>query len=242
MADHTPKTFNGSLGNYQVIRTSDGSTTVFSSAFNEACHSGHGAEAETRYIYIDGCEIVERNTSCIFEVGFGIGTGWSETVKVHDNFIFYSTELDEELVLWSQDKFNHFDNLEKVDDHYIGHKKNAKAVILIGDARERINNFKFEKPFQAIYQDAFSPKRSPTLWTEEWFSHLLRLSDPEVILSTYSASSGVKKALYTAGWIIEERLGFASKRSSTRAFLKGEMSDQLISKLKNPKIQALRDE
>ena len=42
MDNSNPLKFNGSLGEYEIIETSDGSTTVFSGAFNEACHSSHG--------------------------------------------------------------------------------------------------------------------------------------------------------------------------------------------------------
>lgn len=233
--------FRGSLGDYEVQETSDGSATVFSKFFNEACHSHHGAETETRYIYVDGCEVVSRKCKTIFEVGFGVGTGWAETIKVHDNFLFYSTELDEDLVYWAQENNKLFDSLEKEGDVLIGKKKNATCIILLGDARKTVSSYKFKDPFNAIYQDAFSPKRNPTLWTQEWFELLLKLSDKDAILSTYSASSRVKKALFVAGWKIEERKGFAAKRSSTRAFREGEIDAQLIEKISNPKIEPLTD-
>lgn len=233
--------FDGSLGEYEIIKTEDGSFSLFSKAFNEGCHSSHGAATETRYIYVDGCEVKDRKVNCIFEVGFATGLGFIETYKVLDEFLFYSTELDEKLVLWANEKNKIFDSFEKVDNTYVGIKGKARAIILIGDARETIKNYSFEKPFQAIYQDAFSPKRNPTLWTKEWFTDLKELSSEEVILSTYSASSRVKKALFSAGWIVEEREGFAFKRSSTRGFLKGEHEDQLLKKLQNPKVLPYSD-
>jgi len=233
--------FQGSLGEYKLQVTADGSPTAHSEAFNESCHSSHGAASETRYIYIEGCEIADKKPLCIFEVGFGLGTGWQETIKIHDNFIFYSTELDEKLVYWSQKQFNLFDSLTKKENLLIGKKKNSKAIILLGDARDTVKNFEFEYKFDAIYQDAFSPKRNPSLWTTEWFKTLLNLSSESVILSTYSASSRIKKSLFCAGWILEERRGFLGKRSSTRAFQKGEMTDQLLTKLSNPKITPLSD-
>ncbi|MFT6069120.1 MAG: tRNA U34 5-methylaminomethyl-2-thiouridine-forming methyltransferase MnmC [Bacteriovoracaceae bacterium] len=233
--------FSGSLGEYEIIETEDGSLSLFSEAFNEGCHSSHGAATETRYIYIDGCEVESRKPKCFFEVGFATGLGFIETLKAHDEFLFYSTELDEELVLWAQENNKIFDSFEKVGNTYVGSKAKARAVILIGDARETIKNHKFELPFEAIYQDAFSPKRNPTLWTKEWFEDLKALSKDEVILSTYSASSRVKKALFAAGWIVEEREGFAFKRSATRGFLKGKHSDQLLKKLENPKVLPYTD-
>jgi len=75
----------------------------------------------------------------------------------------------------------------------------------------------------------------------EWFEDLKKHSHPEVVLSTYSASSSIRKALMQAGWVVEERQGFAGKRSSTRAFLKGIMSEGLIRKLSSDKIKPVRD-
>lgn len=233
--------FSGTLGEYQIIETEDGSKSLFSEAFNEGCHSSHGAATETRYIYIEGCEVEARKVKCIFEVGFATGLGFLETAKVLDEFLFYSVELDEELVLWAIKENKIFDSFEKVGNTYVGLRGKALAVILIGDARETIKNYPFEKPFDAIYQDAFSPKRNPRLWTKEWFEDLRGLSSVDVILSTYSAGSRVKKALYAAGFIVEEREGFAFKRSSTRGFLKGNHSDQLLKKLENPKILPYSD-
>lgn len=241
MSEDKTLKFQGSLGEYELRETADGSPTVYSEAFNEECHSNHGAATETNYIYVEGCEVVAQNASTIFEVGFGLGTGWQETIKVHDDFTFYSTELDEKLIYWAQEHYNLFDSLEKIDKTLVGKKKNSTAIILLGDARITVPQFNFANKFEAIYQDAFSPKRNPALWTVEWFETLLQLSSEEVILSTYSASSRIKKSLFCAGWILEEREGFAGKRSATRAFQKGEMNDQLIKKLSNPKVEPMRD-
>ena len=47
----------GSLGNYHLVETEDQSQTLYSEAFGEACHSTHGARAETREIYLEGCHL-----------------------------------------------------------------------------------------------------------------------------------------------------------------------------------------
>ena len=77
------KQFNGKLGTYKVIETADGTPTLFSSHFDEACHSLHGAVAETLYNFIEGCDldILAKKYSPlnILEVGFGTGTGFKLT-------------------------------------------------------------------------------------------------------------------------------------------------------------------
>ncbi|RLA64327.1 MAG: hypothetical protein DRQ88_03795 [Epsilonproteobacteria bacterium] len=225
------KQFNGKLGTYKVIETADGTPTLFSSHFDEACHSLHGAVAETLYNFIEGCDldILAKKYSPlnILEVGFGTGTGFKLTKQYIDKHFphvrlnFVSLEIDPALVEWSG-----------LDD--------PSLKVLIGDGRETIKSYQGE-PFHAIFQDPFSPKKNPALWSVEWFEALKKHSHPDVVLSTYSASSSIRKALMHAGWTVEERKGFAGKKASTRAFLKGKMSEELTRKLSSDKIKPVRD-
>jgi tRNA U34 5-methylaminomethyl-2-thiouridine-forming methyltransferase MnmC len=223
--------FNGNLGTYKLIKTDDGSPTLFSSHFDEACHSLSGAEGETYYNFIEGCDLknlVKKHSPLnILEVGFGTGMGFKVTRNyMQENFPeaifnFVSLEIDPALVEWSG-------------------LLAPNLKVLIGDARETLKDYQ-GGPFHAIFQDPFSPKKNPTLWSVEWFECLKGLSHPDVVLSTYSASSSVRKALMEAGWVVEERVGFGGKRASSRAFLKGKMTEELIRKLSSDKIKPVRD-
>lgn len=64
----------------------------------------------------------------------------------------------------------------------------------------------------AIYQDPFSVKKNPSLWTYEWFTMLRQKSHENTILGTYSTSASVKKTLLKSGWLYEERPGYGRKR------------------------------
>ena len=91
------------LKNYKLIETEDGSTTLYSERYQEACHSTHGARAETRLHYIEGCKVTdflsEQNSIHILEVGFGTGIGLEETMKVckDSQLLFTTFEIDPEL-------------------------------------------------------------------------------------------------------------------------------------------------
>lgn len=232
--------FIGKLGTYKLIETADGHPTLFSSHFNEACHSLDGAKAETLYNFIEGCKLEylcgKFKEINILEVGFGTGIGFKTTRDYFakyfpdHTFNFTSLELDPSLVEWSNL------GLLKTEKGYIG----QNLEVLIGDARVTLSKLKF-KNFHAIFQDPFSPKKNPRLWALEWFSEIKKHCHIEAVLSTYSASSSIRKALMEAGWIVEERAGFSSKRSSTRAYLQGAMTEQLIKKLSSPKIKPVRD-
>jgi tRNA U34 5-methylaminomethyl-2-thiouridine-forming methyltransferase MnmC len=234
---------------HQLIQTDDGTPTLFSERFSEACHSTAGAKAETEKHYLQGCHIAHllrtQSQTNILEVGFGTGLGFRETLKLaqsqqsgHLNFT--SLEIDEELVKWAIP-----DAIRKECGdicYYFQQGDKFELTIIVGDARKVLPHFSHQLPaFHAIYQDAFSPKKNPTLWTKEWFSLLGSMSLPGAYLSTYSASISIRKALMDVGWGISIGESFAQKRSSTRARWQMPSDAALIEQLQNHSILALCD-
>ncbi len=256
----------GPIKGYQFVPTDDESVTLFSEAFNEACHSTHGAREETREIYLAGCELRElrreagANPLKILEIGFGAGIGVIETLKysrehnlgpVH----MITTEIDPELVdyLLSSSDFAEFSTpvktaldpaaqLFRVDTQ----TQNFQLTILVGDARLALSEVAAINelaPVEAIYQDAFSPKRNPALWSVEWFALLGQYwAHSQTRLSTYSASNSIRKALKHSGWGVRVAKGFGPKRQSTRARWQGQTDEELLSILERSGAHALIDQ
>ncbi len=76
----------------------------------------------------------------------------------------------------------------------------------------------FDHKFSCICFDAFSSKSSPELWSEDFLRDFLAKSASEhAVLSTYACTGKLKRALVEAGFTLQIRLGFASKRDSTFA-------------------------
>jgi Uncharacterized conserved protein len=118
-----------------------------------------------------------------------------------------------------------FDQLTKIQSDNLTIYKtsigNRSLEVLIGDLKDNQPKIStYLKNIHAIYQDPFSPKKNPTLWSKDWFETLKNISSSDVILSTYSASHSVHQNLEAAGWNVYRAPGFAHKRSSTRATLK----------------------
>ncbi|MCK5884490.1 MAG: hypothetical protein KAG61_12440 [Bacteriovoracaceae bacterium] len=256
--------FQGRLGAYKVIYTEDQTPTLWSEYFDENCHSLSGAVAETIFNYIEPTKVIERATSSanftILEVGFGLGTGVNTTLEALDHIEgarvkIISLELDPKLVEWAMKnntpkftKMPSLSDLKLVDLDGITSYQTAtewgEIIIPIGNAREtvlKLAQLGIAKNIHAIYQDAFSPKKNPILWTVEWFEALKSVSHPSAILSTYSASSSVKKALCCAGWIPEHRKGFKGKRQSISATLSGKMSQDMQDHLSRSPVRPGRD-
>lgn len=239
----------GSLpSGYKLIETEDGSQTLYSPLYDEACHSTHGAIEETKLHYIQGCQIEEKlkeKDISILEVGFGTGIGFIETAKVvPENRLldFFSLEIDKNLVEYFFQQ--HELEYKVIDNHYIHQKNNVTLSILVGDARVVLASYLQEsnKKFHAIYQDAFSPKRNASLWTTEWFTLLGKYSSEDCILSTYSSSSAIRKSMLAANWRVQKGEKFGPKRSSTRAKITGESDPEILEHLKRSQAITLTDD
>ncbi|MCO4754839.1 MAG: hypothetical protein KC478_10180 [Bacteriovoracaceae bacterium] len=236
------------LKNHELISTEDGSMSAFSKTYGENFHNTTGAASETRAHYVDGCKVIQRakenSPFNILEVGLGLGVGVIETYnacKDLDSTINFTTlEIDEELIIHLKENNPLFKDLEKIGQDYVCSVGNFNLVILLGDARVRIDDCMND--LHAIYQDAFSPKRNAWLWTKEWFDKLHSLASTECIMSTYSSSSSIRKSMLEAGWVIRKGIKFGMKRSSTRAYMQGESDQDIIEHLKRSPAITLTDD
>ncbi len=253
--------FNGKLGKYKIIVTEDNTQTLWSEYFDEACHNLSGAYNETLHNYISGCHIPEQLSTVkdthVLDVGFGLGIGLLallDECRKHNllptkKITYTSIELDEELFLWSIKTTFPETEFVKNANHYLAKIPLQSGISLavtvyIGDGRKTLKealNAQALPKFTAIFQDAFSPKKSPTLWTMEWFTDLVAMSDPSVHLSTYSSSVSIRKTLISTGWKLENAKGFGQKKTMTKARLIGETDPLLSAELSRSKALELKD-
>ncbi|MDD4974984.1 MAG: MnmC family methyltransferase [Bacteriovorax sp.] len=259
--------FKGNLGNYKILKTEDNTETVWSEFFDEACHNLSGAYEETIYNYIQGCSIPDllarKSKIAVLDVGFGVGLGLKALIdqvqasKNHTiSLSYYSIELDETLMLWSLrttlpglvlkriEKEQGLEKLVFYGGAWQESNKKIEVQIYIGDGRLTLplaSRLSLIKPLDAIFQDAFSPRKNPTLWSVEWFLFLKSISSQWVQLSTYSSSVRIRKSLLAADWIIEDALGFAHKKSMTKAKITGETSADLLLRMTRSPSLEIRD-
>lgn len=249
--------FQGKLGQYKILSTEDNTQTIYSEFFNEACHNLSGAYAETIHNYIHGCSIpalfTQNKNFSVLDVGFGVGVGLKALLdSMPDHFTtelsYYSIELDEELFLWSIKTTLPEIQFKKISEngltYYEGQIPRAQIKIFIGDGRSTLPQALRSgvlTSLDAIFQDAFSPKKNPALWTVEWFSFLKSVSAPTVQLSTYSSSISIRKSLLKAGWGVINDRGFALKRTMTKANLTTITSDELMDQLNRSPTREIMD-
>lgn len=219
----------------EVIYTADGSPTILVADSGVSFHSMNGAVTESMHVFIEaGLKYwLSQNTTnkrCrIFEMGFGTGLNALLTVPQAaqtGTLIQYETvelyPLEEELIaqlnysaqlhepglmqIFRILHDNQWEN-ETVISPFFTIKKNNTSLI----------SYSTNQPFNIIYFDAFDPNEQPELWTETIFRQLYGLLTPGGILVTYSSKGAVRRAMQSAGFLVEKLPGPPGKREIVRA-------------------------
>jgi tRNA U34 5-methylaminomethyl-2-thiouridine-forming methyltransferase MnmC len=227
--------------NKEII-SKDGSYTLYSKQYNEHYHSiNDGAFTESLQKHIkpafNHIKKLNLKTINILDICFGLGYNtltsiyYMQKEKLDIKLNIYSPELDKDLVssLKNYTYPKEFDNLKNIiislSDNYQYKNDYIKINIEIIDACEYYK--KINVPIDIIYQDAFSLKKNPALWTKEFFASLKKISSKNVILTTYTKTSEVRKALNENGFLLYEYRG-ENVRKSILGFLKEDTQRVLI--------------
>jgi tRNA U34 5-methylaminomethyl-2-thiouridine-forming methyltransferase MnmC len=217
----------------EIVLTSDGSTTMYSKEFDECYHSTKdGALQESlRKHIIPALTLADKEGELtILDICFGLGFNVLATLYYREKYNLkakklkiISFEMDTKLIHSLKDfnypkEFESFKGIiESLSRDFFYQDDITRIEILTGDARERIKDIK--DSIDIAYQDAFSPKKNPTLWSVEWFRDIKNLARDNLILTTYSIATPVRLSLYKNGFYIYQLKG-DGVRDSTIASLK----------------------
>ena len=211
--DKLSEKFNDEL--HKMVLSEDGSFTAYSKEYDEHYHSTKdGALKESLVKHVYPAFKIKKNLEVIniLDICFGLGFNTLATIYYHkknsltSKLNIYSPELDSSLVK-SLENFTYpkeFDEFKYIilellkngvySDEYL------HVELFLGDAREYIK--KFIDKFDIVYQDAFSPKTNPALWTKEYFSDIQTACRQDALLTTYSTALATRLALYENGFNI----------------------------------------
>lgn len=215
-----------------VVRTADGSSSLFVADLNEHYHSIHGAVRESRHIFID-CGLLSLpgglNTLRIFEMGFGTGLNALLTY-------YHTIGGDKEIRYTGIDAFpvgqdylsqlNYpgylgYPDAEKVYQRITGspwgESINVGRHFTLLKIQAKIEAYDFRDFYDLVYYDAFSPEVQPECWVQDIFVRIHQHMNPDGILVTYSSKGAVRRALQQAGFIVEKLPGPPGKREILRA-------------------------
>ena len=87
------------------------------------------------------------------------------------------------------------------------------AEIILGDARKTLPGWGGHA--DAWYLDGFSPAKNPQMWEPGLMAQVAAHTAPGGTFATYTAAGFVRRALQAAGFQIQRRPGFGTKRHMT---------------------------
>lgn len=217
----------------KIIRTSDGSHSVYNDEIDETYHSVHGSIHESKHVYIDAGlkHIIEKNPKkiiAILEIGFGTGLNFllvHNYIKKNKQPFFYHTlepnPLPENILknlnytsLIGKKTENIFKTIHHSDEKDISIGKN----IIFKKSKVSLEDISLEKnSFDIIFFDAFAPSKQPEIWSYQNLSKVYKAMKKNAVLVTYCSSSKFKRSLIDIGYDIEVLKGPAGKKEMVRA-------------------------
>ncbi len=222
------------MSEIRIILSQDGSHTIHSERFGVDYHSKYGAIQETETVFIGaGLQYqIDRGMTniSILEMGFGTGLNTLMTLlAIKDEAVSVNYHTIEAYPITGDDarKLNYPDLL-KLD----GTQREAFHLMhdcLSGEITEinpkfqftkhivKLEDFESDEKFDIIYFDAFAPSSQEHLWSEEMMAKLASFCKEGAALVTYCAKGSVKRALRSAGFVLEGLPGPIGKREMTRA-------------------------
>lgn len=216
---------------YQVLVTDDGSRTLLEVATHNAFHSGCGAVAETRAVYLQNSGALSRlhggHSTSVLEVGVGTAMALLMTLDAAIQGGAPLRYVGLECRWISAEVLEQLDPRSWVDrpvivDRYLEWRRTfpdqvsegvytwtfdarRHVTIIIGDAAQWTPH---PLPtFDAIYFDPFDPESQPDLWSAPMLNKMRSLIDAEGRLVTYCVSRAVRDTMEKSGFTVERTAG-----------------------------------
>ncbi len=251
----------------RVLKTEDGSTTLFSSEFKEPYHSvTAGALTEAVEKFCKPARVRQKAREgrvALFDSCFGLGyntftfiqeaisenpraelfiVGYEFDLKVVENSLLLNWgELERWKWVLKELLKNRTLQMGFLTLNYFRPKLRIK--IFIGEGREVLKRIAplYKNFADAVFHDPFSPKVNPELWTYEFFSLLRKVIKEEGTLATYSCATPVRKALHMAGFGVREGVAVGRRSKSTVASPSFKTQEKLLRKFSLPQSVPYRD-
>ncbi len=200
--------------------TDDGSKTIYSERFGEYYHSTFGAVNESNHVFIEaGYLFAEADPVSVLEIGFGTGlNAWltlQQAMKLNRQTYYESIEL------YPIDELK----ARELSDHELFHSLHSSPwerpmeitpTFMLCKRKFDLQQIVFNRKFDVVYFDAFSPAVQPEMWGHDIFAKLYEAMNPGAVLTTYCAKGEVRRTMQNIGFAVERLSGPARKREMLR--------------------------
>jgi tRNA U34 5-methylaminomethyl-2-thiouridine-forming methyltransferase MnmC len=213
----------------QIIKTEDGSDTIFVPELNEHYHSIHGAVQESKHIFINsGFCFCKADPINIFEVGFGTGLNalltalnCAEGSRVVNYTTVEKYPVGEEIINILNHKHITGDSGSNIYSLIHSAEWNRSVSIFrnftLTKIKDDLTTWLPSGRYDLIYFDAFGPDKQPEMWKLEIFEKIAGITNTNGVLVTYSAKGEVKRNLRACGFDVDLLPGPPGKRQIIRA-------------------------
>ena len=214
----------------ELIKTDDGSDTLFVRELGEHYHSTFGAIQESMHVFIEaGLKKCSQSPITVFEVGFGTGlNSWLTALEAErtNQIIRYISVEKFPLppIIW--ERLNYPNVIRGGDPELFRkiHQAEWDKEVKISDnffilkLSSDLTEFDYSglPLFDLIYFDAFSPDKQPELWHSSIFRNISDQCAPEAKIVTYCAKGAVRRSLTEVGFAAERIPGPPGKREMLR--------------------------
>ncbi len=218
----------------EIIKTSDGSTTIHFPEINEQYHSKHGAINEANHVFIKhGLNHILNSKTYpvvhILEIGFGTGLNafltYLETQKNNQYVTYTGIEAypikEEEIrllnyvdILSEKPNTTAFKELHRVDWEI---ENKISPLFSLIKKKQFFQDITDTDSFDLIYFDAFGARVQPELWSQDIFQKMYDALHLYGVLVTYAAKGSVRRAMQKVGFVVERLPGPPGKREMLRA-------------------------
>ena len=220
----------------RLIRTDDGSASVYAERFGASYHSTHGALQEAQHVFVAAGlahSADHLREVSILEAGFGSGLNclaslaYAQSLGLRLDYTGLESFPLSHSLLSAMD----FERLPALQT-LVGlapklieamHAAPWPSVTRLGEGsvlRKRlaaIEELTDVDAYDLVYFDAFAPKIQPELWTADVFQRYHRALRPGGVLVTYCVQGQVRRNMKAAGFEVVKLPGPPGKREMTRA-------------------------
>ncbi len=214
----------------KIVKTSDGSLSVYLPEWDENYHSKHGAIQEAYHVFIkNGLDLYKNGSSLsILEMGFGTGLNcfisFLEAQKRDLSIDYVGLEgypLEVELVfelnypkqLGAENKAMAYDLMQRSEWNVL---TKIESNFTVTKKEMLFEEYEAKDTFDLIYFDAFGAKVQPELWTEVIFKKMYDALKKNGVIVTYAAKGSVRRAMQVVGFKVERLPGPPGKREMLR--------------------------
>jgi tRNA U34 5-methylaminomethyl-2-thiouridine-forming methyltransferase MnmC len=214
----------------KIIKTADGSDTLYSAEFDDHFHSVNGAATESMQVFIqNGFNAFEDKSLQIniLEIGFGTGLNAYLTLReaISQNIRVYYQGIDlfplpDDILQTLLESIKSQQDSTYFEDIHLAKWNNSVKIhdnFTLLKSHCNWQDAKIKKKIHCVYYDAFAPDKQPEMWTRKLIEKACECLISKGVFTTYTAKGTIRRMLQSIGLTVNRLPGPPGKREILQA-------------------------